>query len=114
MLPTFEVLGDHLLISKLHRKGRGVEVGDIVSFDSVAEPGERVIKRVLGLPGDYVTKDTPETGSSEMIQVRPNLDLYITCHSPFPGSSRPLLGDRRQPTILTRLENVWTSSFGFD
>lgn len=69
MLPTFEVMGDHLLLSKRYRKGRGIEVGDIVSFHSVAVPGETAVKRVLGLQGDYVMRDTPETGSTEMIQV---------------------------------------------
>jgi len=44
-------------------------VGDIVSFDSVIEPDERVIKRVLGLEGDYVMIHTPGSGSSSMIQI---------------------------------------------
>ncbi|RDW88632.1 hypothetical protein BP6252_00664 [Coleophoma cylindrospora] len=88
MLPTFEVLGDHLLISKLYRKGRGVEIGDIVSFDSVAEPGERVIKRVLGLPGDYVLKDTPGSGSSEMIQVPSGHCWVIGDNLPYSRDSR--------------------------
>lgn len=72
MLPTFEVLGDWLLISRQYRRGRGIEVGDLVTFDSVVEPGERAIKRVLGLEGDYVMRDTPGTGSTEMLQVSQN------------------------------------------
>jgi hypothetical protein len=68
MLPTLEVVGDHVLIDRGYRRGDGIMVGDIVSFDSVVEPRERVIKRVLGLPGDYVLRGTP--GESEtMIQV---------------------------------------------
>ena len=55
MLPTLEVTNDWVLISRFYRRGRDVAVGDIVTFDSVAEPGE-VIKRVLGLEGDYVLK----------------------------------------------------------
>ena len=70
MLPTFEVVGDNVLISRYFRRGRGIEVGDIITFDSVAHPGERVIKRVLGLEGDYVMMDTPSSGSDRMIQVR--------------------------------------------
>lgn len=69
MLPTFEVLGEWHLISRKYRRGRGVKVGDIVAFDSVANPGERAIKRVLGLEGDYVMRDTPEKGSDRMVQV---------------------------------------------
>ena len=69
MLPTIEVMGDHVLISKKYRRGRGVQVGDVVGFNSVYEPGETVIKRVLGMPGDYVLRDTPESPSAAMIQV---------------------------------------------
>jgi inner membrane protease subunit 1 len=68
MLPTLEVLGDSVLISRSYRRGRGIKVGDVVSFDSVVEPGETVIKRVIGLEGDYVLRDTPGTTDS-MIQV---------------------------------------------
>ncbi|KAH6680227.1 signal peptidase-like protein I [Halenospora varia] len=69
MLPTFSVFGDHVLIDRGYRRGRGVEVGDVVTFDSVVEPGEKVIKRVLGLEGDYVMRNTPGSGSQEMIQI---------------------------------------------
>ncbi len=68
MLPTFEVAGDWMLIDKSYRRGKKVHVGDIVSFDSVVEPGEKVIKRVIGMPGDYVLRDTPGAGEA-MIQV---------------------------------------------
>ena len=70
MLPTFEVVGDVVLIQKSYRRGRGIKVGDVVNFDSVVRPDERVIKRVVGLEGDYVLRDTPGTGES-MIQVCP-------------------------------------------
>ncbi len=46
-----------------------MKVGDVVGFDSVVEPNEKVIKRVLGLEGDYVMIHTPGSGSSSMIQV---------------------------------------------
>jgi inner membrane protease subunit 1 len=69
MLPTFEILGDSLLTSKKYRRGRGIEVGDLVTFDSVVEPGERVVKRVLGLEGDYVMRDSPESSGNQIIQV---------------------------------------------
>ncbi|POS86743.1 hypothetical protein EPUL_000791 [Erysiphe pulchra] len=70
MLPTLQVLGDNVLIARSYRRGRGIQVGDVVSFASVIKPGERVIKRVIGLPGDWVLRDTP-LGSSKsmMIQV---------------------------------------------
>ena len=70
MLPTLEVVGDWVLISKSYRRGRGVKVGDVIAFNSVVDPDERVIKRVLGMEGDLVLRDTPESGSDSMIQVR--------------------------------------------
>lgn len=69
MLPTIQVLGDHVLIARSYRRGRGVQVGDVVSFASVIKPRERVIKRVVGMPGDWVLRGTPNTSDSQMIQV---------------------------------------------
>jgi inner membrane protease subunit 1 len=67
MLPTLSVTDDVVIISRLYRRGKDIKVGDVVSFDGVVEPG-RVIKRVLGMPGDYVLRDTPGQ-SDAMIQV---------------------------------------------
>ncbi len=69
MLPTFHVVGDQMITDKRYKLGRGIRVGDIISFNSVYEPGGKVIKRVIGLEGDYVMRDTPEAGSTAMIQV---------------------------------------------
>lgn len=73
MVPTFEVIGEWILISKLHRLGRNIEVGDLVAYkipinDTVG------VKRVLGMPGDYVMMVSPHhdraaSGREHMIQV---------------------------------------------
>ncbi|KAK0651991.1 peptidase S24/S26A/S26B/S26C [Cercophora newfieldiana] len=68
MLPTFEVLGEYILISKRHALGRGVEVGDLVVYNIPTKKGNG-IKRILGLPGDYVMLQSPETSNKAMIQV---------------------------------------------
>ncbi|KAK3308691.1 peptidase S24/S26A/S26B/S26C [Chaetomium strumarium] len=65
MLPTFEVLGEWLLVSKLHRFGRGITVGDVVAYN-IPINEEVGVKRVLGLPGDYVLMDTPGEGGGAM------------------------------------------------
>lgn len=78
MLPTFEVMGDAVIVDRRCRRGRGVEVGDIVSFKSVVHPGETVMKRVLGLAGDYVLCHTPESGSDKMIQVGSVLSDWLS------------------------------------
>ncbi|KAM7201732.1 Peptidase S24/S26A/S26B/S26C [Naviculisporaceae sp. PSN 640] len=75
MLPTFEVIGEWILISKLHRLGRNVEVGDLVVYD-IPINDTLGVKRVLGLPGDYVMTGTPHcdrppTGMERMVQIPP-------------------------------------------
>lgn len=72
MLPTFEISDEWLLISKRHRHGRDVAVGDLVVYKIPIFPDSDGIKRVLGLPGDYVMLDSPESGSEAMIQVHPS------------------------------------------
>jgi mitochondrial inner membrane protease subunit 1 len=69
MLPTLEVMGDRVLISKHYRRGRDVKVGDMVTFRSVVDPEDNVIKRVIGLEGDYVLRNTPGSRNDSMIQV---------------------------------------------
>ncbi|KAH8811919.1 signal peptidase-like protein I [Xylogone sp. PMI_703] len=88
MLPTFEVLGDWLLISRQYRRGRGIEIGDFVTFDSVVEPGERAIKRVIGLEGDYVLRDTPGSRSTEMLQVPKGHCWVVGDNLPYSRDSR--------------------------
>ncbi|KAK4104702.1 LexA/Signal peptidase [Parathielavia hyrcaniae] len=61
MLPTFEVVGEWLLVSRLHRSGRGIAVGDVVAYN-IPINDEMGVKRVLGMPGDYVLMDTPLDG----------------------------------------------------
>ena len=69
MVPTLSSVGDTVLISKYYRHGRGLKVGDIVSFVHPYDEDVRVCKRVIGMPGDFVLRDTPEKGKGWMIQV---------------------------------------------
>ena len=93
MLPTFPVFGDILVTDKSYRRGgqgRGkeIKVGDVVQFDSVYEPGEKVIKRVVGMPGDYVLMNTPGSRNEDMVQVR--------------GAAVGMLGRRRKLMLCDR------------
>ena len=73
MLPTINVRDDWVLISKLSRRGKDVEVGDVVSLIHPMVPDMGIIKRILGMPGDFVLRDTPGIlGDSKMIQVCSN------------------------------------------
>jgi len=68
MLPTINSTGDWLVMSKFYRRGRGVEVGDLVSFKHPMREDTRSVKRVVGMAGDFVLRDSPDT-SGVMIQV---------------------------------------------
>lgn len=70
MLPTIASHGDSLLISKYYRRGRQLSVGDVVSFKHPVFVGEYAVKRILGMPGDFVMVDTPGKGGGRMVQVR--------------------------------------------
>jgi signal peptidase I len=53
MEPTFAD-AERLLISKLATKVTGLGRGDIIIFEHPEEPGKRLIKRIVGLPGETV------------------------------------------------------------
>lgn len=69
MLPTIAATGDGVYVSKLHRRGKGIKVGDMVNFKHPMFPELGAIKRVVGMPGDFVARDSPGTGTGLMIQV---------------------------------------------
>ncbi|KAK0264143.1 hypothetical protein LTS09_001621 [Friedmanniomyces endolithicus] len=70
MLPTIASANDWVLISKLYRRGRNLRVGDVVSFKHPDKMGEYAVKRIVGLPGDFVVEGSPgKGGSGRMMQV---------------------------------------------
>ncbi|GKZ22912.1 hypothetical protein AbraIFM66951_009340 [Aspergillus brasiliensis] len=80
MYPTFSPRGDYLLISRVHKHGRGIQIGDVVRFYHPTFLGVNGAKRVIGLPGDFVCRDLPfstEVGKEgEMIRV-PEGHVYL-------------------------------------
>ena len=132
MLPTFEVLGEWLLVSKLHRFGRGISVGDVVAYN-IPINEEVGVKRVLGLPGDYVLMDTPDGGGGgggSMIQVRELpaikscccwlmvvVDFIRQCRCAnlyALGAARSLLDRGGQPGRVAGFEVLWACAAGTD
>ncbi|KAI8623815.1 LexA/Signal peptidase [Xylariaceae sp. FL1651] len=59
MLPTFLTTNELFVTDKRYRRGRGVQVGDCVVYAIPVEPGEEGVKRVMGMPGDYVLLNSP-------------------------------------------------------
>ncbi|KAJ4181779.1 hypothetical protein NW755_010777 [Fusarium falciforme] len=89
MLPTFTVDGDWILCDHTRRYGRGVSVGDLVVYRIPVFTNQWGVKRVTGMPGDYVSVGTPgDPGEELMIQV-PEGHCWIT------GDNLPASRDSR-------------------
>ncbi|KAH7033086.1 peptidase S24/S26A/S26B/S26C [Microdochium trichocladiopsis] len=71
MLPTFSTADEWILVNKSYRRGRNVAVGDCVTFVRPVENGGYAVKRIMGMPGDYVLLNSPNHlgASDNMIQV---------------------------------------------
>lgn len=55
MLPTMHYTGEVIAISKRYRYGHNIKVGDIIcAVHPLFPDGHAVIKRVVGMPGDFV------------------------------------------------------------
>ena len=69
MLPTVKILGDVVYTSKRYARGNGIQFGDLVEFKHPMVPSEAALKRVMGLPGDFVREDGGLGSGDRMIQV---------------------------------------------
>ncbi|KTW30192.1 hypothetical protein T552_00670 [Pneumocystis carinii B80] len=77
MLPTLNVYGDFLGVDKWNGKnGRGCQVGDIIVAIKPGTTNVRIAKRIIGMPGDIVSKD-PLVDRPEFIKV-PEGHVWIT------------------------------------
>jgi inner membrane protease subunit 1 len=65
MLPTIYLSHEIVLISRRYSHGHAIRVGDVVcALHPLMPEGSAVIKRVLGMPGDFVCE-----GGERMVQV---------------------------------------------
>lgn len=64
MLPTFLATNEWFVTDKRYRRGKGVQVGDCVVYSIPVEPGEEGLKRVMGMPGDYVLLNSPPSNTA--------------------------------------------------
>ncbi|KAF2087363.1 LexA/Signal peptidase [Saccharata proteae CBS 121410] len=69
MMPNFEEFGTWVLVNPKYRRGRGVEVGDCVTYKHPFIENRGGLKRVVGMPGDFVLMGTPGKGEGKMMQV---------------------------------------------
>ncbi|PHH62616.1 hypothetical protein CDD81_6850 [Ophiocordyceps australis] len=55
MLPTLSIQGDWVAVNMRARHGRNVKVGDLVLYKIPIKKYDRGLKRVIGMPGDFVS-----------------------------------------------------------
>lgn len=55
-----------ILYSSLHRRGRNLRVGDIITYNHPIFPKQSGCKRIIGMPGDFVSIVTPGRGEDDV------------------------------------------------
>lgn len=79
MLPTFNLFGDWILIDMRCGLGRDVGVGDLVAYKIPIKRYQMGVKRIIGMPGDFVSTGTPgEDGEDATIQVSFQHSIIVT------------------------------------
>lgn len=96
MLPTLQD-GEFVLVNKLSYRFGEVDRGDIIVFHFPVNPDEELIKRVIGLPGDYLRVTNNQVILNGQILNEP----YIAEHPLYEGEWKVpdgylfVLGDNR-------------------
>ena len=78
MYPTLPSETKYLIISKRHRLGRDMKVGDLVHFK---HPNFRHLaagKRIIGMPGDFVVRDPDMSPTVGGMTIPGNTQEYLT------------------------------------
>jgi inner membrane protease subunit 1 len=65
MLPHFPSSGACIIMTPFTARGRNLRVGDIVAAHSPYEAGGRIVKRVVGMPGDVVCVNEDPSGEGD-------------------------------------------------
>ncbi|KAK6509485.1 hypothetical protein TWF481_004228 [Arthrobotrys musiformis] len=69
MLPTLPTSGS-VVVNNLYSRGRGVKVGDLIAAHRPDDMDVMLLKRVIGMPGDYVVIDPMAAAEGETMMVR--------------------------------------------
>ena len=85
MFPTLPDKDSICIYSRLHQHGRNVKVGDIVLAYSPYFLRQKIAKRVIGMPGDYVVRDPPlsPTVGGAPIPGKPGQDMTAPREEPM-------------------------------
>ncbi len=98
--------GDHILVTP-YRFGGGPQRGQVVVFRSPRNPGEFVVKRIIGIPGDLVaTTSRGQVMIGDRIIAEPYLrdPLASGTIAPqiVPGDCYFVMGDNRRDSLDSR------------
>jgi inner membrane protease subunit 1 len=58
-----------ILYSSLYRRGRGLKVGDVITYTSPIFSTDTGCKRIIGMPGDFVSVVTPGRRDGDVEEV---------------------------------------------
>lgn len=70
MVPTLSAKGDWIATNKWYRRGRDIHVGDLVDFTHPLISGAAAVKRVVGMPGDFVVSNYTPHGVEDQNTVK--------------------------------------------
>jgi len=101
--------GERLFVNKFIYRIHPPERGDIIVFTPKGAPGQKYIKRVIGLPGDTVyIKDGVTYVNGEAIKEEYIPEKTLGDFGPYevPGESVFVLGDNRNHSADSRFKNI--------
>jgi len=61
MYPTMSSELSYTIYLRRHKHGKNIKAGDVVVFENPVFLRERAIKRVIGMPGDYIVRDPAQS-----------------------------------------------------
>lgn len=111
MSPTLES-NDFILVDRLSYLSRKPKYGDLIVFRS--QDGEKLVKRVIGVPGDSLSVKNNCVYRNEILIDEPYLKETSTdgfLKLIIPDNQYFVLGDNRSESVDSRFESVGTIPF---